>query len=424
MFSPKECRRSTLKQLHASSRRRGPSLGVEQFEKRIALSVSPVALPVTIVIRHGQDYDGSSYGTRQAGWDTALKTAIPAQTKLSAPISSQKQTSINVASASGFPTTPHSYSPFTIQIDNEIMKVTGRTAGPNNMTTWTVVRGQGGTTPATHLNAATVTTPGDFTIKPLWLESNAVKTPPNSFYTDTTRLGLPTPAVNGTSFKLNPAGTLAAKSYKTVLPKLLAGTVKGLGLPVFNAHPISRVMVDSFARGNKQTGTPNPLDTALPFIIDTITGAPDKPKRPLDIDMVVKASSDPQDKDAWRHDNVTTRLKPLSSDAGSVLIVSTVQGLWSSDKVTLQDDSIIGNLNQKYSLPKTYRDANLWKPSPDEGAGSFDKVIPQKGMTIYVYGELNNNTTDGNEVYVYSQNAKTGSVTFLGGVKPSLNLYR
>jgi len=397
---------------------------VEQFEKRMALSVSPVVLPVTIVIRHGQDSDGPSYGTRQAGWDTALKTAInPAETKLSAPISSQKQTSINVASVSGFPT-PTSYSPFTIQIDNEIMKVIGRTTGPKNTTTWTVVRGQGGTTPATHLNAATVTTPGGVTIRPLWLESNAYKIPPNQFYTDTTRLGLPTPAVNGTSFRLGPDGSLAAKSYKTVLPNLLAGTLTGQGLPVFNALPISRVMVDSFARGNKTTGTPNPLDTALPFIIDTVTGAASKPNRPLDIDVVVKASSETQDKDAWKHDNVKNRLRPLSSDAGSVLIVSTVQGLWSSDKVELQPDSITGNLVQQYNLPTTYLGANLWKPAPEKGSGSFYKVVPQKGTTIYVYGELNNNTADGNEVYVYSQNATTRTVTFLGGKKPSLNLYR
>jgi hypothetical protein len=202
------------------------------------------------------------------------------------------------------------------------------------------------------------------------------------------------------------------------LPNLLAGKLTGQGLPVFNALPISRVMVDSFARGNKETGTPNPLDTALPFIIDTVTGAAGKPKRPLDIDVVVKASSETQDKDAWKHDNVKNRLRPMSSDAGSVLIVSTVQGLWSSDKVILQPDSITGNLIQQYSLPTTYLGANLWKPPSEKGSGSFDKVIPQKGTTIYVYGELNNNTADGNEVYVYSQNAKTGSVTFLGGIKP------
>jgi hypothetical protein len=209
-----------------------------------------------------------------------------------------------------------------------------------------------------------------------------------------------------------------------VLPNLLAGTLTDQGLPVFNALPISRVMVDSFARGNKETGTPNPLDTALPFIIDTVTGAASKPKRPLDIDMVVAASSETQDKDAWKHDNVKNRLRPLPSDAGSVLIVSTVQGLWSSDKVNLQPDSITGNLVQQYNLPTTYLGANLWKPVPGGASGSFDKVVPQKGTTIYVYGELNNNTADGNEAYVYSQNATTRTVTFLGGKKPSLNLYR
>ncbi len=144
MFSPKEFRRSTLNRRRASSRRRGPSLGMEQLENRLALSA------VTIVIRHGQDNKDSDpnpqYGTRQAGWNTSLKTAInSALTKLTADINST-QTTINVASATGFPTT----TPFGIKIDDERMMVIGG-AGT---TTWTVTRKTDGTTAASHkLNA-------------------------------------------------------------------------------------------------------------------------------------------------------------------------------------------------------------------------------------------------------------------------------
>lgn len=477
MLSPKEFLRSTLTGRRASSRRRGPSLGMEQLENRLALSA------VTVVIRHGQDSDGPSYGTRQENWNIDLKTAInSAQTTLSAKITS-KQTTINVTSDIGFPPIPFapfgikiknermlvtasapgpnntitwtvqrgwyntpraSYSsgavvagsrtmlttaiddttteiivPYTegfrgategfprtqsfpIQIDNERMMVTANTLSPDKKTiTWTVERGTDGTTAAAHLKGATVTPPGVVVkITPSWFEANADKIPPKTFYTNTTRLGLPKKVINGTSFRLSSDGTKAAQSYKTVLPNLLSTLGKS---------PISRVMVDSFARPNQAIGTPNPLDTALPFIIDTAKTTP------LAVDMVVLNSAETEDKMAWKHGNVTQRLKPLPSDTGSVLIVSTVQGLWSGDKVNLQSDSITGNLISQYNLSSDYLGASKWQPVPNAPLGSFGKVIPQKGTTIYVYGELNNNPADGNEVYVYSQNASNKTFTFLGG---------
>jgi FtsP/CotA-like multicopper oxidase with cupredoxin domain len=59
------------------------------------------------------------------------------------------QTTITVASAAGFPTSGTYY----IRIDNEVMQVTGG----QGTTTWTVLRGQLGTAPATHALNATVT---------------------------------------------------------------------------------------------------------------------------------------------------------------------------------------------------------------------------------------------------------------------------
>lgn len=76
-------------------------------------------------------------------------------------ISSTSTATITVASASGFPPSGE----YAIQIDSEIMLVT-QGAGT---TSWTVIRGFGGTTAATHSNGATVTMPAggpvDFSAK-------------------------------------------------------------------------------------------------------------------------------------------------------------------------------------------------------------------------------------------------------------------
>ena len=69
-------------------------------------------------------------------------------TTLSAAITTVGQTAITVASAAGFPTT----APFDIQIEGECMIVT---AGAGT-TSWTVLRGQYGTTAATHLISTNV----------------------------------------------------------------------------------------------------------------------------------------------------------------------------------------------------------------------------------------------------------------------------
>jgi hypothetical protein len=59
------------------------------------------------------------------------------------------QTSITVASATGFPAS----GAFYVRIDNEVVQVTGG----QGTTTWTVARGQLGTTAATHLSGAVIT---------------------------------------------------------------------------------------------------------------------------------------------------------------------------------------------------------------------------------------------------------------------------
>ena len=78
--------------------------------------------------------------------DSASK---PASTTLSAAISSTSASSISVTSASGFPGSGTYY----VQIDGDVLGVTGSQA----TTTWTVTRGQNGSTAATHSSGATVT---------------------------------------------------------------------------------------------------------------------------------------------------------------------------------------------------------------------------------------------------------------------------
>jgi hypothetical protein len=69
------------------------------------------------------------------------------ETTLAAAITTVGQTSITVASNSGFPA-----ANFRVRIDDELLLVTA-----NPSTSWTVERGVEGTTAATHSNGATVT---------------------------------------------------------------------------------------------------------------------------------------------------------------------------------------------------------------------------------------------------------------------------
>lgn len=87
--------------------------------------------------------------TFATGTLTLDDTANFASTTLTAGITAG-QTSITVASASGFPAA----GTYTIKIDSEQLTVTGG----QGTTTWTVTRGANGTTAATHSSAATVST--------------------------------------------------------------------------------------------------------------------------------------------------------------------------------------------------------------------------------------------------------------------------
>jgi hypothetical protein len=173
-------------------------------------------------------------------------------------------------------------------------------------------------------------------------------------------------------------------------------------------------MVDSFARANSNYGTPNPLDTALPLIIDTVSATGGE----LDVDMVVRNQSG-SDYQAWEQDNVKQRLKPLLSDAGSVLIASTGQAIWNS-KGVLNNDSITGYLIDQYKLEtEGYLGQSLWKKAPKEtNSLPFNQNTPIRGQTIYVYGQLDGDENN-NEVYVFWQEAPFKDLLFLGGTRPA-----
>ena len=200
------------------------------------------------------------------------------------------------------------------------------------------------------------------------------------------------------SFTLEIDGVKQANSFVVVLPQLVAD----LGY-----QPISRVMVDSFKRPGGD-GTSNPLNTIMPFIFDQANAG-----NKIDVDLVVKDGG--QDYDAWvdiATDLKDRRLSPLEGD-GSVVIVSTRQGLFDPDKNILQENAIIGQLNELYGLNKKevngvpYLETESWTHNnqPSDFNKNKDQVAdPQKGTTIYVYGDLDKNSKNGFEVQVYTQN--------------------
>lgn len=213
------------------------------------------------------------------------------------------------------------------------------------------------------------------------------------------------------SFTLKSEGVKQANSFAVVLPQL----VDDLGY-----RPISRVMVDSFRRPDDVVGTSNPLNTIMPFIF-TQANAGNK----IDVDLVVLKNGG-QDYDAWvdiDSDLKDRRLSPLEGD-GSVVIVSTRQGLFDPDKEKLLENAIIGQLNELYGLNGKnvlvndemvpYLKTKSWKHTDKRYHTVKDSVFnknkdqvadPQKGTTIYVYGDLDRNPENGFEVQVYTQNA-------------------
>ena len=98
----------------------------------------------------------NGYGAKAAaGWSAPFSATPTQTTTLAAAITTTSATSCSVASATGFPAAAlqGSESYYMIQIDSEQMLVSaGQGTG-----TWTITRGQNGTTAATHLINATVT---------------------------------------------------------------------------------------------------------------------------------------------------------------------------------------------------------------------------------------------------------------------------
>jgi hypothetical protein len=232
-------------------------------------------------------------------------------------------------------------------------------------------------------------------INPQWLYNGSTIDPISNGGT----LGLPKEIIkNGDNgnFRLNSLGTAEANSFAKVLPELV-DSINGL--------PISRIMVDSYARFNA-TGTSNPLDTVLPFILDTQTPE----KTPLNIDLFVRDNNTP-DADAWNHDNVKERLRPLLGE-GSVLIASTAQGIWAKDDDRQPPPNILDMLNSRYELydkkviengtEVEYLESKSWLKNHNE-VKFGDVRQADKGTQIYVYGELDGDLSNGFEVEVYNQ---------------------
>lgn len=114
-------------------------------------------MTVTAVAPTGDNYQWTVTRTNPVAHTIPTNNAIFVQPV--SPAISATQTSVTVAGNSGFPTT----FPFYMQVDSEIMQVTGSTYDNNNNDnnkdgthTYNVVRGAGSTTPSTHENNALV----------------------------------------------------------------------------------------------------------------------------------------------------------------------------------------------------------------------------------------------------------------------------
>jgi prepilin-type N-terminal cleavage/methylation domain-containing protein len=114
------------------------ALGDTEMEKYRAIKYESLGLDNADVAAADATYTSDSAYRGDTSPSTTLSVGIDAT-----------QTLITVASAAGFPTV----APYLVQIDSELVLVN---AGVGT-TTWTVKRGQMGTTAATHTAAATVT---------------------------------------------------------------------------------------------------------------------------------------------------------------------------------------------------------------------------------------------------------------------------
>jgi hypothetical protein len=151
---------------------------------------------------------GSSYKCRVGpGADTTLAAAINAT-----------QTTITVASASGFPT-----SSFNIRIDDEYMTVTGGFG----TTTWTVTRGANNSTAASHVVSQTITQVSDVYKSPssgelIWNATTHTLTVNGTFYIDgSARI------TDGAVNTYNGYGTLYLSGTFRVTGTLCAAVVSG-----------------------------------------------------------------------------------------------------------------------------------------------------------------------------------------------------
>jgi prepilin-type N-terminal cleavage/methylation domain-containing protein len=130
---------SLVQTRRASTITTAAALADTEMEKYRAIKYESLGLDDSAVAAADSTYKGAS----------AYQADSSPTTTLAAAISSTSQTSITVASAAGFPTV----IPYLVKVDNEILLVD---AGAGT-TTWTVTRGQAGTTAATHAAAAPVT---------------------------------------------------------------------------------------------------------------------------------------------------------------------------------------------------------------------------------------------------------------------------
>lgn len=161
--------------------------------------------------------------------------AVGSTTTLTAAVTTTTQTSISVASAVGFPTT----GTYRIRVGAELMDVTG---GQGTLT-WTVARGVGGSTAATHASGASVTETAPtgatgafgrtFTMNPFGRDAVASYTLEHGNQ-ETNRGGIGAGALfTELGFSVNANGENSEMSGAMISPKLQTGTLADVEIDDF-----------------------------------------------------------------------------------------------------------------------------------------------------------------------------------------------
>lgn len=150
--------------------------------------------------------------------------------------------------------------------------------------------------------------------------------------------------------------------------------------------PVSRVITEN--PGDGTHGTPNPLNTARPFMVGMADQIPNLPGGKLKLNMY--------DNDSFESLESVFKGDALLRDGNFSTVISwEAMGMWRKSSGGYVTDSILGVLAKDNYNPMIAANS------------------PQKGQTIYVFTGLNSTTNRFDHLDVYDFNPDTGTFTHL-----------